>query len=90
MILFIAFASIFLVRCAPSPPPKLEPIPITLTYEMPIIKALENYPELQEKEGISISVAPYSFSKKRYFNRKCEWEPRVLDLILGNKAENRE
>lgn len=55
---------------------------------MPTIKALKKYPELQEKEGITLSVAPNQFHKKKYFSRKCEWIPETLDSILGNKEED--
>lgn len=87
-IAFSVFILIFFSCCVPSQPVDLEPSEITVTYEMPNIRVLEGYSELQEKEGISISVVPGNFSKMKKTRVRCDWVGTSLEKLLGLNEEN--
>ena len=86
-VLFLVFSLIISICCLP-PNPSLEPSSLTVRYEIPDVRALEGYPELQEKDGISVSVVPKSFVKDEKFRIKCRWIGDVLDRTLGIKEED--
>lgn len=52
------------------------------------ITAFENYPELQEKQGIIISTVPFSFIKSKKTRFECEWIRNRLAETLGGTEAN--
>jgi len=86
-LIFCVSIIFFFVCCVPSQPVDLEPSEITVTYEMPVVRILEGYSELQEKEGISISVVPGNFTKMKLTRTRCDWVGTSLERLIG-KEEN--
>ncbi|GAG17457.1 unnamed protein product, partial [marine sediment metagenome] len=62
----------------------LEPTTTTISYESPNLIALKGYPELQEKEGITISAMPLEITKQIKYKYKCEWVRSRLGELLNS------
>jgi hypothetical protein len=62
----------------------------TLTYQLPVITPVEPEKQDQEKDGIRISVAPYSYTTKQTIRREIQPIPTLIIVNNQQPAELRE
>jgi hypothetical protein len=62
----------------------------TITYQLPVITPVEPAKQDQEKDGIRLSVAPYSYATKQTIHREIELIPTLLVVNNQRPAVMRE